>query len=53
MRENARLVAWGLEQRAGVDYFESYCSCPSGMGIRLLAAIACELGLDLCHFDAE
>ena len=23
------------------------------MSIRLLAALACELDLDLCHFDAE
>lgn len=53
MRAKARLVARGFGQRAGVDYFETYSPCPSVASIRLLAAIACELELDLCHFDAE
>ena len=33
---------------AGVDYFETYSACPSVARIRLLAAFACELGLDVC-----
>ena len=53
VRAKARLVARGFGQRVGVDYFETYSPCPSVASIRLLAAIACELGLDLFHFDAE
>ena len=53
VRAKARLVARGVRQRAGVEYFETYSPCPSVASIRLLAAIVCELGMDLCHFDAE
>ena len=53
MRAKARLVARGFAQREGVDFFEAFSPCSSVTSIRLLAAIACELGLDLCHFDAE
>ena len=47
------MVARGFAQREGVDFFETFSLCPSVTSIRLLAAIACELGLNLCHFDAE
>ena len=30
-----------------------FSPCPSVTSIRLLAALACGLGLDVCHFDAE
>lgn len=53
VRAKARLVARGFGQREGVDFFETFSPCPSVTSIRLLAAIACELDLDLCHFDAE
>ena len=53
MRAKARLVARGFTQREGVDYLETFSPCPSVPSIRLLTAIACELDLDLCHFDAE
>ena len=53
VRVKARLVARGFAQRDGVDFFETFSPCPSVTSIRLLAALACELGLDLCHFDAE
>ena len=36
-----------------IVFFFTFSSCPSVTGIRTLAAIACELGLDLGHFDAE
>ena len=49
----ARLVARGFGQREGIDFFDTFSSCPSVMSIRLLAALVCELDLDLCHFDAE
>ena len=51
VRVKARLVARGFAQRDGVDFFETFSPCPSVISIRLLAALACELGLDLCHFD--
>ena len=53
MRAKARLVARGFGQREGTDFFVTFPPCPSVMSIRLLAALACELDLDLCHFDAE
>ena len=53
VRAKARLVARGFSQQEGVDFFETYSPCPSVPCIRLLTAIACEMGLDLCHLDAE
>ena len=53
MRAKARLVARGFGQREGIDFFETFSLCQSVMSIRLLTALACELGLDLYHFDAE
>ena len=53
MRAKARLVARGFGQREGIDFFDTFSPCPSVTSIRLLAALACELDLDLCHFDAE
>ena len=53
VRAKARLVARGFAQREGIDFFETFSPCPSVASIRLLAAIACEFGWDLCHSDAE
>ena len=53
VRAKARLVARGFGQRVGIDFFDTFSPCPPVMSIRLLAALACELDLDLCHFDAE
>ena len=53
VRAKARLTARGFSHREGVDYLENVSPCPCVPSIRLLTAIACELGLDLCHFDAE
>ena len=53
VRAKARLVARRFAQREGIDFFETFSPCPSFASIRLLAAIACEFGWDLCHFDAE
>ena len=53
MRAKVRLVARGFDQREGIDFFDTFFPCPSVVSIRLLAALACELDLDLRHFDAE
>ena len=43
----------GFAQRAGVDFFETFSPCPNVSSIRLFAAIACSLGLDLFHLDVS
>ena len=53
MRAKARLVARGFGQREGIDFFDTVSPCSSVMSIRLLAALAYELDLNLCHFYAE
>ena len=53
MRAEARLVARGFGQPEGIDFLYTFSPCPSVISIRLLAALACELDLDLCHLDAE
>ena len=52
-RAKARLCARGFSQIEGVDYFDKFSPCPSHSSVRLLAAVACELGYDLCHSDAD
>ena len=52
VRAKARLVARGFKQREGNVFF-FFAPTPAASCFRLLGAIACELGLDLCHFDAE
>ena len=52
-RAKARLVARGCGQREGIDFFETFAPTPTASCIRLFGAIACELDLNLCHFDAE
>ena len=53
VRARTRPVSRGFGQREGIDFFGTFSPCPSVMSIRLLAALACELNLDLCQFDAE
>ena len=53
VRAKARLVARGFKQREGIDFFETFAPTPAASYFRLLGAAACELGLDLRHFDAE
>ena len=53
VRANARLVARSFKQREGVDVFYTFAPTPATSCFRLLGAIACKLGLDLCRFDAE
>ena len=53
VKAKARLVARGFSPRPGVDYHETFAPTPAAPCIRLMAAIACELQLDLCHFDVQ
>ena len=49
----SRLVARGFKQREGVDFSERFAPTVSSSCLRLLSAIACECGLDICHFDVD
>ena len=48
-----RLVTRGFRQMESVDFFETFVSTPASSCTRLLTSIACEFGVNLCHFDAE
>ena len=52
-KAKAKLVAKDFRQREGNYYVETFAPTPAAACIRLLAATACELDFDLCHFDAE
>ena len=49
-KAKSRLVAREFQQREGIDFGETFA--PSSC-VCLLSAIACELDLDVCHFDIE
>ena len=53
VKAKSRLVARGFKQREGVDLSETFAPTVSSFCVRLLSAIACECGLDLCHFDVD
>ena len=53
VKAKARLVARGFSQRPGVDCNEIFAPTPAAACIRMMAAIACEIQLDLCHFDVQ
>lgn len=48
-----RLVARGVSQRESAYYFGTFPLTRASSCIRFLASIACDIDLDLCHFDAE
>ena len=52
-KTKARLVARGDEQRMNFDFGELFAPTVAVSRVRLLTAMACELDLDLCHFDIE
>ncbi|CAB1108804.1 unnamed protein product [Ectocarpus sp. CCAP 1310/34] len=49
----ARLVARSDMQIEYIDFGELYAPTVSVSCVRMLAAVACELNLDVCHFDIE
>ena len=52
-KAKSRLVARGFKQREGIDFGETFAPTVLSSCVRLLSAIACELDLDVCHFDVE
>ena len=52
-KTKARLLARGYQQRANIDLGELFAPTVAVPCVRSLAAMACELGLDLGHFDVE
>ena len=52
-KTKARLLARGYQQRANIDLGELFAPTVAVPCVRLLAAMAYELGLDLCDFDVE
>ena len=52
-KTKARLVARGDQQRVNIDFGELFAPTVAVSSVRLLTAMACELDLDLCHFDIE
>ena len=53
VKAKSRLVACGFKQREGVDFSEIFAPTVSSSWVRHLSVIACELDLDLCHFDVD
>ena len=53
VKAKAQLVARGFSQRPGVDHNETFAPPPAVSCIRMMAAIACELPLDLLYFDVQ
>ena len=53
VKANSRLVALVFKQREGIDFGETFAPTVSSSCGRLLGAIACELDLDMCHFDVK
>ena len=53
VKAESRLVARGFKPREGIDFSETFAPTVSGSCVRLLNAIACECGLDLCHFGVD
>ena len=52
-KTKARLVARGDEQRMNIDFGQLFAPTVAVSSVRLLTAMACELDLDLSHFDIE
>ena len=53
LKAKSRLVARGFKQREAVYFGETFPPTVSSSCVRLRSAIACELDLDLCHFDVD
>ena len=52
-KAKARLVARGDMHREYIDFGDLYAPTVASSSVRLLADLACELDLELCHFDID
>ena len=52
-KAKARLVARVDMQREYIDFVDLYAPTVASSSVRLLDALACELDLELCHFDID
>ena len=52
-KAKARLVARDDMQREYIDFGDLYAPTVASSSVRLLAALACEHDLELCHFDID
>ena len=52
-KAKARLVARGDMQREYIDFGDLHAPTVASSSVRLLAALACEHDLELCHFDID
>ena len=53
VKAKSKLVARDFKQRERVDFRETFAPTVSSSWVCLLSAIACEIDLDLCHFDVD
>lgn len=53
VKAKARLVARGDMQKEYIDFSELYAPTVSAACVRMLAGLACEFDLELCHFDID
>ena len=51
LKTKARLVAQGFMQREGIDFFDTAAPTPAAASVRILFAVANELGYPVHHFD--
>ena len=50
-KAKSTLVVRGFKEREGIDFGETFAPTVSSSCVRLLSPIACDLDLDVCHFD--
>ena len=53
VKSKSRVVAPGFKQREGIYFGDIFPPVVSSSCLRLLSTIACELDLDVSHFDVE
>ena len=53
VKTKSRLVAKGFSLVAGVDYNEKTFPTPAGAPVKMIAAVANEKGLPVCHLDVS
>ena len=52
-KAKSSFVACGFKQREGICFGETLVPTVLSSCVRLLSAVACELGVDVCHFDVK